>query len=208
MKMKKVFAMLLSCVMVLSLSACGNDNGDKGTDKDTESTVSRSEDGLWNQKFEGTTLKRILWYEPSESENKLVEEVVKNAEVEIPACMVNNQITREIEEMKRALANQGMSYEMYLAYTNMTEEQLRDSRKADTEKQIKTTLVLSELVKVENIKAEEADIEAKIEELANNMKKKPAELKKTMNANQKEVIENNIVSEKVIKLLKEKNNIK
>ena len=141
-------------------------------------------------------------------ENKLVEEVVKNAEVEIPACMINNQITREIEEMKRALAAQGMSYEMYLAYTNMTEEQLRESRKADTEKQIKTTLVLSELVKKENIKAEEADIEAKIEELANNMKKKPAELKKTMNANQKEVIENNIVSEKVIKLLKEKNNIK
>lgn len=143
-----------------------------------------------------------------ELENKLVEAVVNNAEVEIPACMVNNQITREIEEMKRALAAQGMSYEMYLAYTNMTEEQLRDSRKADTEKQIKTTLVMSELVKKENIKAEESDIEAKIEELANNMKKKPAELKKTMNASQKEVIENNIVSEKVIKLLKEKNNIK
>lgn len=143
-----------------------------------------------------------------ELDNKLVEAVVANAEVEIPACMVNNQISREIEEMKRALAAQGMSYEMYLAYTNMTEEQLRESRKADTEKQIKTTLVLSELVKAENIKAEEADVEAKIEELANNMKKKPAELKKTMNASQREVIENNIISEKVIKLLKEKNNIK
>lgn len=143
-----------------------------------------------------------------ELENKLVDAVVANAEVNIPACMVNNQISREIEEMKRALASQGMSYEMYLAYTNMTEEQLRDSRKADTEKQIKTTLVLSEIVKKENIKAEESDVEAKIEELASNMKKKPAELKKTMNPSQREVIENNIISEKVIKLLKEKNNIK
>ena len=143
-----------------------------------------------------------------ELENKLVDAVVAKAEVNIPACMVNNQISREIEEMKRALASQGMSYEMYLAYTNMTEEQLRDSRKADTEKQIKTTLVLSEIVKKENIKAEESDVEAKIEELASNMKKKPAELKKTMNPSQREVIENNIISEKVIKLLKEKNNIK
>ena len=50
--------------------------------------------------------------------------------------------------------------------------------------------------------------QARVEELAKNMKKKPAELKKTMNASQKEVIENNIISEKVIKLLKEKNNIK
>ena len=143
-----------------------------------------------------------------ELENKLVEAIVNNAEVNIPECMVNNQINREIEEMKRALAAQGMSFEMYLAYTNMTEAQLRDSRKADTEKQIKTTLVLAEIVKTENIKVEEADFEARLEELAKNMKKKPADLKKTMNASQKEVIENNIISEKVIKLLKEKNNIK
>ena len=143
-----------------------------------------------------------------EVDDKLVDEVVKNAEVEIPACMVNNHISRAIEEMKRSLASQGMSYEMYLAYMGMTDQQLRDSRKADAEKQIRTTLVLNELVKQENIKADEADIEAKIAELAENMKKKPAELKKTMNPSQREVIENNIISEKVIKLLKEKNTIK
>ena len=40
------------------------------------------------------------------------------------------------------------------------------------------------------------------------MKKSEKELKKTMNPSQKEVIENNIISDKVIKLLKEKNNIK
>ncbi len=143
-----------------------------------------------------------------EVENKLIEEIVKNAEVNVPECMINNQINREIEEMKRALANQGMSYEMYLAYTNMTDEKLRESRKADTEKQIKTTLVLTEIVKQNDIKVEESDFDAKVEELAKNMKKKPAEIKKTMNPSQKEVIENNIISEKVIKLLKEKNNIK
>ena len=107
-----------------------------------------------------------------------------------------------------SIAAQGMSYEMYLAYVNMTDQQFRDSRKADAEKQIRTTLVLNELVKKEDIKVEDADVEAKIAELAENMKKKPAELKKTMNSSQREVIENNIISEKVIKLLKEKNNIK
>ena len=141
-------------------------------------------------------------------ENALVDEIVKNAEVEVPAVMVNNQISREVEDMKHSLESQGMSYEMYLAYTNMTDEKFRESRKADTEKQIKTTLVLSEIVKKEGIKVEDKDVEAKIEELAKNMKKKPADLKKTMNASQREVIENNIISEKVINLLKEKNTIK
>ena len=143
-----------------------------------------------------------------ELEEKLVDAVVANAELSVPECMVNNQINRAIEDMKRSLAAQGMSYEMYLAYVGMTDKELRDSRKADVEKQIRTTLVLNELVKKEGIKAEDAEIEAKIEELAANTKKKPAELKKTMNPSQREVIENNIVSEKVIKLLKEKNTIK
>jgi len=143
-----------------------------------------------------------------ELEEKLVDAVVANAELSVPECMVNNQINRAVEDMKRSLAAQGMSYEMYLAYVGMTDKELRDSRKADVEKQIRTTLVLNELVKKEGIKAEDAEIEAKIEELAANMKKKPAELKKTMNPSQREVIENNIVSEKVIKLLKEKNTIK
>ena len=122
--------------------------------------------------------------------------------------MVTNQINRAVEEMKRSLAAQGMSYEMYLAYTGMTDEALRASREADTEKQIKSSLVLGEIVKKENIKAEEADVDAKIAELAEKMGKTAKDLKKTMNPNQREIIENNIITEKVIKLLKEKNNIK
>ncbi len=143
-----------------------------------------------------------------EVEDKLIDEIVKNATCDIPKCMVTNQINRAVEEMKRTLAAQGMSYEMYLAYTGMTDEALRASREADTEKQIKSSLVMGEIVKKENIKAEEADIEAKIEELASKMSKTAKELKKTMTESQKEVIENNIITEKVIKLLKEKNNIK
>lgn len=141
-------------------------------------------------------------------ENKLVEEVVKNSKVDVPKVMVTNQIARNIEDMKRSLAMQGLSYEMYLGYIGLTDEQFRKSREEDTEKQIKTTLVLSELVKKEGIKAEESEVEEKIKELAEKMKKTVDELKKTMTESQKEVIENNIISEKVIKLLKEKNNIK
>jgi len=143
-----------------------------------------------------------------ELENKLVDAIVTNAKCDVPECMVNNQINRAVEDMKRTLSAQGMSYDMYLAYTGMTDEQLRNDRKADTEKQIKTSLVLAEIVKKENIEATDADFEAKVAELAEKMKKSEKELKKTMTDSQKEVIENNIISEKVIKLLKEKNNIK
>ena len=142
-----------------------------------------------------------------ELENKLVEAYVEGATIEVPKCMITNQINRAIEETKRSLASQGMSYEMYLAYIGMNDADFRKSREADTEKQIKTSLVLSELVKAENIKAEEAEVDAKIAELAEKMKKTAEELKKTMTQNQRDVVENNIVSDKIIKLLKEKNNL-
>ena len=143
-----------------------------------------------------------------ETEDKLIEAVVANASCDVPKCMVTNQINRGIEEMKRSLASQGMSYEMYLAYTGMTDDSFRKSREADTEKQIKTSLVLAEIVKAENIKAEDAEIDAKLAELAERMGKKPEELKKTMTSAQKDVLSDNIITEKVIKLLKDKNNIK
>lgn len=142
-----------------------------------------------------------------ELENKLVEAYVAGATVDIPKCMVTNQINRGIEETKRALAAQGMSYEMYLAYIGMNDADFRKSREEETEKQIKVSLVLSELVKAEKIEATEEEIDAKVAELAEKMKKTAEELKKTMTANQKDVIVNNIVSDKIVKLLKEKNNI-
>ena len=143
-----------------------------------------------------------------ELEGKLIDAVVANATCDVPKCMVTNQINRAIEEMKRSLASQGMSYEMYLAYTGMTDETFRKSREEETEKQIKTSLVLSEIVKAENVKAEDADIDAKLEELAGRMNKTAEELKKTMTNEQRAVVSDNIITEKVIKLLKEKNNIK
>lgn len=143
-----------------------------------------------------------------EFENKLIDAYVAKAEVNVPDVMVDNQIERAISDMKQSLAAQGLTYEIYLSYIGMTDEEFRKSRKEDTRNQIKSTLVLSKLIKEQGIKVEDADVEAKIEELATQMKKKPEELKKTMKDSQRDVIENNILTDKVIKLLKEKNNIK
>ncbi|MBQ8425947.1 MAG: trigger factor [Clostridia bacterium] len=141
-------------------------------------------------------------------ENNLIDAFVEKAEVEIPEVMVKSQIERAISEMEQSLMSQGLTYEIYLSYIGMTDAEFRDSRKDETRKQIKTSLVLSEFIKEQGLKVEESEVEAKIEELATQMKKKPEELKKTMKSSQRDVIENNILSEKVINLLKEKNNIK
>ena len=68
MKLKRFLAVALAGALAFCATACG------GGSSEVQSGNKGSGDSLWNKKFDGVTLKRILWYEPSESEKKLVKE--------------------------------------------------------------------------------------------------------------------------------------
>lgn len=141
-------------------------------------------------------------------ENELIKQVVANAKVDVPEAMVQTQLDAFVDDIRDRLAYQGLKLEDYFAYMGTTEEAYRNSRKDEAKEAVKTSLVLQEIIKVEKIEATKEDIAQKLEEVAKHMGKKVSEVKKTMTANQESIISNNILSEKVIKLLKELNNIK
>lgn len=72
MKIKRILAALTALVVTVSLTACGG-SGDTESGNTGGNNASTA-DSLWNKTFEGVTLKRILWYEPSASEQALVDE--------------------------------------------------------------------------------------------------------------------------------------
>ena len=72
MKTKRILAALCALAMAFCITACGDVGGTP--DASTPNADSGSADSLWNKTFEGVTLKRILWYEPSDSEKQLVKE--------------------------------------------------------------------------------------------------------------------------------------
>ena len=69
------------------------------------------------------------------------------------------------------------------------------------QKQVKMRLIIAAIVKAENIKAEEAEIEAKIADFAKGANKSVEEFKKTMHPEQASYIENEIVMNKLIDFL-------
>ncbi len=140
-------------------------------------------------------------------EDELIGKVVAAAKVDIPQAMVESQLDAFVQDITDRLSYQGLKFEQYLQYMGTTKEEYRKSREKEAKESVKTSLVLEEIIKKENIEATKEEIDAKLEELAKHMGKKVAEVKKTMNANQESMIKNNIVSEKVIKLLKQLNNI-
>lgn len=72
MKIKRILSAFTALAVAFSLAACGGSDGN--VSGNPGGSNANSADSLWNKKFDGVTLKRILWYEPSASEKKLVKE--------------------------------------------------------------------------------------------------------------------------------------
>jgi len=99
-------------------------------------------------------------------ETALIDALLANTETDIPACMIEQEIDGYIRDYEYRLQSQGGNLEMYFQYTGMTMEQLRENFKADAEKQVKTRLALSKIVKTEKIKALKKDIDAEYKKIA------------------------------------------
>ncbi|MBO4228769.1 MAG: trigger factor [Clostridia bacterium] len=84
-------------------------------------------------------------------EDQLIDEIVKSMEVDIPQPMIETEIDNQIRNYDLRLRQQGLSLDMYLKYTGLDLTAMRDQYKDQAEKQVKVSLALEEIVKLENI---------------------------------------------------------
>ncbi len=143
----------------------------------------------------------------AEAENKLVEEIVKRAKLDVPAAMVDSQIDHELHHMEEAVKAYGIDLKTYMQIMGTTLEDYRKSKEKEAEAQVKASLVLEEIIKKEGIKVLARDMKAKIAEIAERTKRNVTDVEREMQNNES-YLKNTILSEKVINRLKELNNIK
>ena len=99
-----------------------------------------------------------------------------------------------------------MSLDGYLQYAGTTLDALKESRKEDAKKTVKTRLVLEQILKNENITVTEKDIEEKFNENADK-KKSIKEIKKTLGEEQYNYMENSLLLNKLMTFLKTNNKL-
>lgn len=102
----------------------------------------------------------------TENENNVVQKVVENATMDIPAPMVQQQVRNMLEDYARRMQSQGISLEQYMQYTGMTVEQLQDQMRPQAEQRIRTRLVLEAIVAKENITVEEEAFQEELVKMA------------------------------------------
>nr|MBQ6242874.1 trigger factor [Lachnospiraceae bacterium] len=101
-----------------------------------------------------------------EQENAALEAAVKNAEMEIPAAMIDSQAEDMVREFGERLQMQGMRLEQYLQFTGMTMPQIIDQYKDQAKKRIEGRLVLEAIVEAEHLEVTDEDREKGYADLA------------------------------------------
>ena len=116
----------------------------------------------------------------AENENNVVQKVVDNAQMDIPAPMVDEQVRNMIEDYARRLQSQGISFDQYLQFTGSTIEQLQEQMRPQAELRLRTRLVLKAVVAAEKIEPSEELVEAEIKKMSENYKMDAEQIKTIM----------------------------
>ena len=122
----------------------------------------------------------------TQNENNVIAKVVENAKLELPAPMVELQVEQMVEDYGRRMQQQGLPLDQYMQYTGMTMEKLKEQFRPQAERNLKTRLVLEEIVKAENIQVSEDAVEAEIKRMAENYKLDVEKMKEYMGDSQRE----------------------
>lgn len=115
--------------------------------------------------------------------NEILKQATDNITVDIPEVMVENRVSNMIQELSVNLENQGMNLDAYLKYANMDMAKLREQYKESAAIAVKTDLMLDTVAKAEDIKVENADINAEIALLAATYGTTPQEVSKIIKKN-------------------------
>ena len=116
----------------------------------------------------------------TENENNVVQKVVDNAQMDIPAPMVDEQVRNMIEDYARRLQSQGISFDQYLQFTGSTIEQLQEQMRPQAELRLRTRLVLEAVVAAEKIEPSDELVEAEIKKMSENYKMDAEQIKTIM----------------------------
>lgn len=128
--------------------------------------------------------KNIEDHKKYEAENayldKLLEEVSKNVEVDIPEEMVNEEVESLKHRMEHEMSHQGLTLDMYFQFTGQTEADLNAQLETEAYKNVLYRLMLEEIKSLEKIEATDKEAEEEAQKVADRYQAPKEEILKQM----------------------------
>ncbi|MCL2096522.1 MAG: trigger factor [Oscillospiraceae bacterium] len=115
-------------------------------------------------------------------EEQLVDGIAANLEADIPEIMFTTEVDNQFQDYAYRMQSQGIDMNLYMQYTGMTAESIREQFRVTAERQVKTRLALEKIVELENIEATDEELEEEFGKIAETYKMEPDEVKEKMDA--------------------------
>lgn len=138
----------------------------------------------------------------SKHQDAILKAISEQTEIDLPAALVDQQVTYLIDDIRRNLMQTGQTYKEFIESQGKTEESYKDEVRPQAVEQLKVSLILSEIAEKEKMTVEPSELEIRIQLLKGQYKDAAmqAELDKPENRRD---IASRMLSEKVMLFLED-----
>ena len=101
---------------------------------------------------------------------KIIEKIIDDSSMDVPALLTNLEVDKILYRMESDITQMGLKFEDYLKHLNKTVEDLKKEFEKDGEKKAKLSLILNEIAKIEDIKADPEQVAMEVAHLIEHYK--------------------------------------
>lgn len=124
------------------------------------------------EEYKNSIKEKLLKIKEREAEEtdkvEILKEIVKNTKIDLADEAIDEELDRMIEENTEHLKHQGLDFVKYLEVMGKTLDDFRKEYRGQAETQLKNSIVLNEIAKLENVEADEEMIEDYMKNLADS----------------------------------------
>ena len=136
-----------------------------------------------------------------EQEDQIIEQIIENAQMEIPQQMIAVQTRQMTQEFAQRLQSQGLSLEQYMQFTGLTPQKMMEDLEPQALKRIQSRLVLEAVVAAENIEASDEEIDKELENMASMYQMEIDKLKELIGDDEKKQIGMDLAVQKAVEFV-------
>ncbi len=136
-----------------------------------------------------------------EKESKVLEKLIESCEIDVPEAMLRYNQEKMLGDFEQRLAYQGLKLEQYLQITKQTKEDMLEQVKPEALRRIKSSLIIEEIAKTENIEVSDEEVDKEIEKTASMYQLDVEKFKELAGEKEIEAIRMDVKMNKAIKLI-------
>lgn len=111
-----------------------------------------------------------------------IEKALEGTEMDVPACMIDDEVEKDMREFDFQLRSQGMSLEQYSKMFGSNLESMKQTFRPGAERKLKVRIMLDAIASAENIEVSDEETEAEFAKMAEEYQMSVDEVKKYVSA--------------------------